>query len=83
MEKNIHAEETEKVSPVSVTSSSSSSITTHSEAALPPTDDDNNPPPATSLGEGVTVVAFEPNDPANPHNWSTVSPFPFPLPPFP
>ncbi|KAK4040206.1 hypothetical protein C8A01DRAFT_46443 [Parachaetomium inaequale] len=68
MEKTNPSEEVEKASPVSLSGSSSSS--SKSEIALPLTDNHHRPPSA-SPQDDFTIVSFEPNDRANPHNWST------------
>ncbi|KAH6850421.1 major facilitator superfamily domain-containing protein [Chaetomium sp. MPI-CAGE-AT-0009] len=69
MEKPRCSEEVEKPSPIVSLSSSSSS--TKSEIEPPLTDDRHRPSSgAPSPQEDYTVVSFEPNDRANPHNWS-------------
>ncbi len=50
--------------------SAGSSSTATSIVALPR--EDGGCPPAVPQEEEPTVVSFEPDDPQNPHNWSTV-----------
>ncbi|KAK4157541.1 polyamine transporter 4 [Chaetomidium leptoderma] len=66
------AEEAEKASPISMSSSSNNS-TRSSDITLPLTNTSHPPPPAAPepAEENRTIVSFTPNDPANPHNWST------------
>ncbi|GAB1314811.1 Polyamine transporter 4 [Madurella fahalii] len=63
----------EKPSPVSLSTSSSRN-------SLPLTNDDDghkshtqHQPPSLPTHENLTIVSFEPNDPANPYNWSTTT----------
>lgn len=76
MEKGDHNEGVEKKGPIITVSSSSSS--TKSETAVSSTDNHQRSSSPASPQIDYTVVSFEPNDRANPHNWSTVSIFCFP-----
>ncbi|KAK3297182.1 major facilitator superfamily domain-containing protein [Chaetomium fimeti] len=72
MEKADYSEKVEKTGPIVSVSSSSSS--TKSETAPPLTGNHHHPSsPGASPQEEYTVVSFEPNDRANPHNWSLLT----------
>ncbi|KAK4240185.1 hypothetical protein C8A03DRAFT_13503 [Achaetomium macrosporum] len=70
MEQPASTEINEKPAPTSPSSSSSSS-NGKGEHGFPLRDDDCCPPSPSPPDETLTIVSFEPNDPANPHNWST------------
>jgi hypothetical protein len=71
MERTNLSEEVEKASPISLSGSSGSS-SSKIEIGLPLADDHRRPR-SNSPQDDLTIVSFEPNDGANPHNWSTVS----------
>ncbi len=67
MEKTAATEKAEPGTPLSPSSN-------NSNVAVPMKDSEYNPQsPSAGLPEDVTVVAFEPDDPTNPHNWGMVS----------
>ncbi|KAK4128014.1 MFS general substrate transporter [Parathielavia appendiculata] len=67
MEKTKPCKEAEKACPASLSTSS----TSRNEIVLPLTDIDQHQPSTAAPDEALTIVSFEPNDPANPHNCTT------------